>query len=246
VTEPWTLDELAHAGAEHLDPAFIADYDRKQGPDPVDDLSVLRRHGLDETATLVDLGAGTGRLTLAAAPHCRRVIAVEVSPAMLDVLQRNLARARLTNVECIEAGFLTYEHEGPPADAVYMRNALHHLPDFWKAVALDRVAQVLRPGGVSFASAISSSTSAPPRPTPRSGGGSTARSLIRRRATPVTISPSTCGPSTARSAGCSSHADRGRVRDRRRRVRSFHLREIHVPQAVIRGSCSPRTGSPGR
>jgi SAM-dependent methyltransferase len=148
VTAPWTLDELAHAGLEHLDPTFVAAYDRKHGLDPVDDLAVLRRHGLDESATLVDLGAGTGRLTLAAAPHCRRVIAVDVSPAMLEVLQRHVAGARLTNVECVEAGFLTYEHEGPPADVVYTRNALHHLPDFWKVVALDRVAKMLRPGGI--------------------------------------------------------------------------------------------------
>ncbi|HEV3451255.1 MAG TPA: class I SAM-dependent methyltransferase, partial [Acidimicrobiia bacterium] len=62
MTAPWTLDELAHAGLEHLDPTFVAAYDRKQGLDPVDDLAVLRRHGLDESATVVDLGAGTGRL----------------------------------------------------------------------------------------------------------------------------------------------------------------------------------------
>ncbi len=28
------------------------------------------------------------------------------------------------------------------------RNALHHLPDFWKVAALDRIARLLRPGGV--------------------------------------------------------------------------------------------------
>ena len=28
------------------------------------------------------------------------------------------------------------------------RNALHHLPDFWKALALTRIAQMLRRGGV--------------------------------------------------------------------------------------------------
>jgi SAM-dependent methyltransferase len=33
-------------------------------------------------------------------------------------------------------------------DAVYSRFALHHLPDFWKAIALSRIAGVLRPGGV--------------------------------------------------------------------------------------------------
>src|SRR5206468_12945657 len=35
----------------------------------------------------------------------------------------------------------------PPA-AVFTRNALHHLPDFWKAIALERIARLLRPGGV--------------------------------------------------------------------------------------------------
>ena len=30
----------------------------------------------------------------------------------------------------------------------YSRYALHHLPDFWKALALARVAEMLRPGGV--------------------------------------------------------------------------------------------------
>lgn len=51
-------------------------------------------------------------------------------------------------MECIEAGFLTYRHRGRPADVVYSRFALHHLPDFWKAVALTRIASLLRPGGL--------------------------------------------------------------------------------------------------
>ncbi|MDQ6604096.1 MAG: methyltransferase domain-containing protein, partial [Chloroflexota bacterium] len=45
-------------------------------------------------------------------------------------------------------GFLSYEHEGDAADFVYSRNALHHLPDFWKGLALARIAALLRPGGV--------------------------------------------------------------------------------------------------
>lgn len=146
--KPWALNELAHAGPEHLDPAFVAGYERKQGTDPSEDLAVLRAHGLDSTSTLVDLGAGTGTLALAAAPHCLRVIAVDVSPAMLGLLRDRAARAGLTNIECIQAGFLSYEHNGPPADLVYTRNALHQLPDFWKAIALDRIARMLRPQGM--------------------------------------------------------------------------------------------------
>jgi SAM-dependent methyltransferase len=52
------------------------------------------------------------------------------------------------NVEVVHAGFLTYEHRGPAADFVYSRWALHHLPDFWKALALQRMRTILRHGGV--------------------------------------------------------------------------------------------------
>jgi len=143
------IDELAHAGPEHLDAAFVAAYDRKQGePEPAADVAVLIAHGLDRNGTLVDLGAGTGRLALAAAPHARRVVAVDVSPAMLTFLRDRAAGAGRSNIECVQAGFLTYQHTGPPADAVFTRNALHHLPDFWKAVALDRIARLLRSRGI--------------------------------------------------------------------------------------------------
>jgi hypothetical protein len=51
MTESWMIDELAHAGPEHLDPAFVTGYDRKQGyPDPAEDLAVFETHGLGATA----------------------------------------------------------------------------------------------------------------------------------------------------------------------------------------------------
>jgi SAM-dependent methyltransferase len=48
----------------------------------------------------------------------------------------------------VHAGFLSYEHTGAPADAVCTRNALHQIPDFWKGVALARIARITRPGGI--------------------------------------------------------------------------------------------------
>lgn len=144
----WYLDEFAHAGPEHLDDAYVATYDQKAGVDWAAELAPLRGLGLDATSTLVDLGAGTGGLVLAAAPLSRRVVAVDVSPAMLAVAGDRAERAGLRNLECVQAGLLTYEHSGDLADFVYSRHALHHLPDFWKAIALERIASMLRPGGV--------------------------------------------------------------------------------------------------
>jgi len=147
MAEPWMLDELAHAGPEHLEQAFVAGFDRKQGyPDFSADVGALRGAGLGPSGTVVDMGAGTGRFALAAAPFAARVVAVDVSPAMLGVVRSRAAEAGLGNIECVQAGFLSYQHAGPDADAVYTRNALHQLPDFWKALALDRIARMLRPG----------------------------------------------------------------------------------------------------
>ena len=144
----WFPDELAYAGAEHLDPAYVTGYDRKAATDHTEDLAVLRGLGLHERNVVVDLGAGTGTFALAVAPLCGRVVAVDVSPAMLASLRARVEQLGLTNVEVVHGGFLSYEHYGDPPDIVYSRNALHHLPDFWKALALTRIADLLGPGGV--------------------------------------------------------------------------------------------------
>jgi FkbM family methyltransferase len=144
----WWIDELAHAGAEHLDPDYVAGYDRKAGYDPGDDVAALARHGLGDASIVLDLGAGTGTFTLAVAPRCGRVIAVDVSPAMVEALRRRVAATGYDNVDVVHAGFLSYEHQGPLADLAFSRNALHQLPDFWKAIALDRIHSMVRPGGV--------------------------------------------------------------------------------------------------
>ena len=146
-TPSWFPDELAHAGDEHLDPEYALRYDRKAGADPTEDVALLRDLGLNETHTLIDLGTGTGTLALAAAPLCRRVVAVDVSGAMLAILKEKAQRLGIENIECVQGGFLTYEHRGEPADFVYSRNALHHLPDFFKALALQRIASILRGAG---------------------------------------------------------------------------------------------------
>jgi ubiquinone/menaquinone biosynthesis C-methylase UbiE len=146
--QPWVVDELAYAGRENLDPAHVARYDGKMYGEAAAELAALRAAGLSEDATVIDMGAGTGQFTLAAAGAVRKVFAVDVSPVMLEHLRTKLRNRGVGNVECVAGGFLTYEHAGEPADLVYSRFALHHLPDFWKARALVRMAGMLKPGGV--------------------------------------------------------------------------------------------------
>lgn len=50
------------------------------------------------------------------------------------------------NIEFIQSGFLTYEHQSEPVDLIFTKAALHHLPDFWKQIALLRLNQMLKMG----------------------------------------------------------------------------------------------------
>lgn len=143
----WRLDEMASIGRENRDEEHVARYDEKEDADAEAEVRLLQSVGLTEASTVVDLGAGTGQFALAAAEVCRRVVAVDPSPVMLSRL-REKARSRSVPLEIVQGGFLTYEHDGEPPDFVYSRLALHHLPDFWKAVALGRIRHLLRPGGI--------------------------------------------------------------------------------------------------
>ncbi|MDQ4143241.1 MAG: methyltransferase domain-containing protein [Actinomycetota bacterium] len=146
--ETWIPNELDYAGRENRDPEHAARYDQKEDADASRELDILRDLGVGAHSTVVDLGAGTGQFSLEASSAVSRVVAVDVSPVMLSRLQAKLSSAGVKNVECKIAGFLTYVHEGSPADVVYSRFALHHLPDFWKALALHRITAFLRPGGI--------------------------------------------------------------------------------------------------
>ncbi|HWC68326.1 MAG TPA: class I SAM-dependent methyltransferase [Acidimicrobiales bacterium] len=125
----------------------MAGYDRNAGFDPAEDVEALRQRGLGPDSLVVDLGAGTGTFAVSVAPFCRQVVAVDVSSAMTAALRARVEDLGLDNVAVVDAGFLSYVHDRGPADVVFTRNALHQLPDFWKAIALDRIASFLRPRG---------------------------------------------------------------------------------------------------
>lgn len=74
-------------------------------------------------STVLDVGAGTGRHTLALSPRVAHVTAVEPSAAMLDLLQQDIAEQQLTNVTTVAAEWLTADIE--PADVVLCSHVLY-------------------------------------------------------------------------------------------------------------------------
>jgi len=86
----------------------------------------VRRDVTPET-TVLDVGAGTGRHTLALAPHVKRVVAVDPSPAMLGFLKEDVAEQKLTNVETVASAWLDAEVE--PAEVVLCSHVLYPIAD---------------------------------------------------------------------------------------------------------------------
>lgn len=113
------------------------DYDRYRPgfPDAAAEVILPNR-----VASVLDLGAGTGKFTELLLSRADRVFAVEPSVAMLDVL-----RAKLPEVEAIVGGAEDIPLPDDAVDAVTVAQAFHW---FDREKACAEIARALVPGGI--------------------------------------------------------------------------------------------------
>lgn len=146
----WLWDEFEHIGTDYNDVEEVRRYDERMleiRDVAGENVRILDALNLQPGATLVEIGCGTASFAIAAAGRCRRVLVLDISRVMLEYARAKAKQAGVSNIEFRHGGFLSYEHSGEGVDAVVSSLALHHLPDFWKSVALCRVAAMLKPGG---------------------------------------------------------------------------------------------------
>ncbi len=146
----WHYDDLRQVGLDFADPAEVASYDDRQSGDLAEDRALLGELGLKPEHVMADIGCGTGLLAAAAAQICARVHAIDASKAMLAATRARARAMALGNVETHHASFLSFALPSASLDLVTTKFALHHLPDFWKGVALTRIRDALKPGGTLF------------------------------------------------------------------------------------------------
>ena len=143
----WQYHEPDHPGADFDVLAEIYDRNMQKYRDIQAEIrEILSFLDLRPDQTVLEIGTGTGEFALAAARHCSKVYAVDLSEGMLRYAEKKARSRGVKNVEFLQGGFLTYQHP-TPVDAVVTQLALHHLPDFWKQVALMRIADMLRDSG---------------------------------------------------------------------------------------------------
>ncbi|MGA8296779.1 MAG: class I SAM-dependent methyltransferase [Acidimicrobiales bacterium] len=96
---------------------------------------------------VVDLGCGSGQLALRLAPDVTSVLAVDVSPEMIELLEENARRAEVGNVRGLATPIEHLSLEAGSVDLVVSNYALHHLRDEDKKIVVERAATWLNDGG---------------------------------------------------------------------------------------------------
>lgn len=130
------LDPLAERGFGRR----ARDYERGRPGWPAEALeTVLGELDLGSAATVVDLGAGTGKLTRELRQRVGRVIAVEPSDSMRDVL-----RSAVPGVEPLDGAAEALPLADASVDAVFVGDAFHW---FATRAAVAEIARVVRAGG---------------------------------------------------------------------------------------------------
>jgi 2-polyprenyl-3-methyl-5-hydroxy-6-metoxy-1,4-benzoquinol methylase len=137
----WYYNERGRIGIE---PAVASIYDRHDDSD-LRARAALTMLGVQQGWRVADIGCGNGVLATEAALMGAEVDAIDISPAML-ALAEIYASDRKAAVRTQSAGLLSFAYQPNSYDLIVSEFTLHHLPDFWKAVALARIFAALKPG----------------------------------------------------------------------------------------------------
>src|SRR3954454_3016716 len=137
----WYYNERRQIG---LDSAVASIYDSHDDSD-IRARTALTMLGVQRGWRVGDIGGGNGVLACEAALMGAEVDAIDISPAMLALAELQ-ARDRKVAIRTQSAGLLSFSYQPESYDLIVSEFTLHHLPDFWKAVAMSRIFGALKPG----------------------------------------------------------------------------------------------------
>ena len=98
-------------------------------------------------SVVVDLGCGTGSVSLPLAQRGAQVTAVDLSPSMLDLLTSKASDAGIDGITTLAAPLEELDLPEGSVDLIVSNYALHHLHDRDKEALVVSALRWLRPGG---------------------------------------------------------------------------------------------------
>jgi SAM-dependent methyltransferase len=100
---------------------------------------------LTPAASWLEVACGPGIVSRALAPRVGSVLGLDLTPAMIEIAQREAARAGLTNARFAVGDATRLDRPDQAVDGAVTRFSLHHIPLPGRVVA--EMARVVRPGG---------------------------------------------------------------------------------------------------
>ncbi|MDY7081026.1 MAG: class I SAM-dependent methyltransferase, partial [Halobacteria archaeon] len=105
----------------------------------------LALQDIDPSTTVLDIGAGTGAVTLELAPHVSHITALDISEGMLEKAREKAEERGIENVNFREGRFRSLGDI--EVDIVVSNFAMHHLNDEEKKEAVEEIRSVLADRG---------------------------------------------------------------------------------------------------
>jgi len=146
----WLYNEFQQTGKDYSLQEEVEVYD----PSHNDFRDLVKEIGVviewlrpNKGSKLLDIGCGTGNFSIAMARICEKVYSIDISKAMLKYAQEKAISKKIKNISFTHSGYLNFNLPDQSIDGVISSLSLHHLPDFWKSIALERIFNVLKPKG---------------------------------------------------------------------------------------------------
>ncbi len=131
------------------------DYLIDEDNDPVFDPPIMREYmdkwdgqvffdllNISPKDTVLEIGVGTGRLALKAAPECQKLFGIDISPKTAERAKSNLSKFKNAEIMCGDFS----EHEFSESfDLIYSSLTFMHIED--KKTAITKIKSLLNPGG---------------------------------------------------------------------------------------------------
>ena len=153
----WTVADIARlaavradraAAAEAYFEAHAAEWDAIRSlhvPESAVEAAIVEMLAGGTVGTLVDLGAGAGRMLELLGPQAVRAVGIDRSPEMLRLARSKLAAAGLAQAELRQGDLYALPIANRSADTVLLHQVLHYAQQ--PAAAINEAARLLVPGG---------------------------------------------------------------------------------------------------
>lgn len=110
-------------------------------------------NNLPRSSIVVDIGCGNGRHLIPCAKHCNKVVGVDVSKELLNIVKKKINENNLSNVELIHSDAVNIPLKDNSFDAALYIATMHNIPQRYRRIkSLGEINRILKKDGEAIIS----------------------------------------------------------------------------------------------